>query len=57
MTPLTDEQLVDMHQWLFDNLPDRWASGEADKPFFKEFAYMIERHHGIRKQNDKKETT
>ena len=46
-TPLTDEQLTEMRQWLEDNLPDMWTSGECSQPFFKEYARMIERAHGI----------
>jgi hypothetical protein len=45
--PLTDEQLTEMHQWLTNNLSDMWANGQSDKPFFKEYARMIERAHGI----------
>jgi len=46
-TPLTDEQLAEMRQWLIDNLPDMWASGKCSQPFFKEYARMVERAHGI----------
>jgi len=52
MTPLTDEKLTEMRQWLIDNLPDMWASGECSQPFFKEYARMVERAHGIGKINE-----
>jgi hypothetical protein len=45
--PLTDDQLTEIFNNLKDNLPDMWASGQSDKPFFKEFARAIERAHGI----------
>lgn len=52
MTPLTDDELTKMFHWLKDELPCMWADGRSSKSFFKNFAYMIERHHGIRKEND-----
>ena len=47
MTPLTDDQLIEMQQWLTSNLPSMWSSGNCNKPFFNEYARMVERAHGI----------
>lgn len=54
MTPITDDDLTKMFHWLKDELPNMWADGRSSKPFFKEFAYMIERHHGIRTEDERK---
>lgn len=46
-TPLSDDQLTEMFLALKDNLPDMWASGKSTKPFFEEFARLIEKYHEI----------
>ena len=46
-TPLTEEKITEMFKQLKEDLPCMWQDGTSSKPFYKEFARLIERAHGI----------
>lgn len=48
-TPLSREQIKEIHEDIAKRLPDMWNSGESTVPFYVEFARAIERAHGINK--------
>ena len=48
MTPLSRDQLKALKDYLTNELPKMWCSGESEAPFYVEFARLIERAHGIK---------